>query len=213
MIQHLEQNPRPDVRYIPSLETRLRQVGVIPQGQQATISQIVPCSRAGAETFIAAFNVHFPDTDGAQDIKVAEKSIVTLGSIPEKAKRYMQNLIHLRDLGVPVPQLFGVANGAVYQGYIERARPVSDLTKERQAKQQLLDNPNVLRTLLGIGQILDNNGYQYVGSYLKDVLFDGSDVYFTDGGFDLGEEHPTQPTTGSVRAFYETFPTLAGKKI
>jgi hypothetical protein len=132
--------------------------------------------RGGAETYISTGKFQ---TDKARSIHFIAKSYITMGMKPsERCQILLDRRKQISQIGIKTPELYGYDKGTIYEEFI----PYS--VDEEIDKL----NDQGIKEVIKIGALLDKLGYQCL-QFSSDLRFskDGSEVYYTDFGSDLGE--------------------------
>lgn len=194
-------------RYFPS-ENILREVGVIAPNEELVLgSTNSPFKRVGGEKFMALYSIIVQKPDGTTETRnIAEKAIVSLGFIDEKIATEFKRLEFLKAQGANVPKTYGHAKGSLYQEFIPGEKANGQGIIDIKSKSTPIEERNrLLDQLVLTASILDNNGFQLLGNFIGEMLYDGHNFYFIDGGIDLGEPHPEQPNQRSLEELLKTF--------
>ncbi len=145
----------------------------------------------GGEGFIYILELQTPQPDGTTTNKfVVEKNFVTLGSATQRAENEVRRLNLLKENGVNVPKIYGVAKGAVYRDYVEGNDALKELDriKRDDSEQGREEREMAIASLSQIAQVLDRLGFRST-NFIYDLIYNPEErkFYQIDGGFDLGE--------------------------
>jgi nucleoside diphosphate kinase len=178
-------------------ESLLREVGVISNDEKLMlIRRILEPRRAGGESFLSAFSAAVETKEGEIDVKfIAEKSIVSFGGFSSlKAKSRVERLRLLRESGANTVKVYGLKGSTIYEEYIfSETTPEETINKIKSGYYGHKEGIRLVNQLVAIARALDQNGFVHVGSFFSDLIFNGENFYFVDGGSDLGDPNPSKP--------------------
>lgn len=184
-----------------ALQERLIQIGLIKERDALEkYEDLFSWRRGGAETFVAAAKI----TTSSKTIFCLGKAFITLGSLPERRVEIINERRNVfQNLNIPVPQLYGVNRGTLYEEYIDEDLS-SNLSKI---------SDNCLRMIGKVGALLDKHGYR-PSNFLQDMRYSESkdSVYYVDFGSDLGEPSTT-PTSNCLEKIRVSFHKEALREI
>ncbi len=193
---------------MPVSEATLREVNVLRQEEMLlALKRIMEFTQLGAETFLTAYSVVTQDESGNVKIQhVAQKAVVSMGNSELHARQMWNRLKLLQGLGIITPKIYGIKGADIFEEYIANAKSYEELVTIINSNS----TPGSVRSYLmqrltDIANILDSQGFQPVGKFWTNLLFDGKEIYFVDTGSDLGPPHPERPNTISINQLQEEF--------
>lgn len=171
--------------------------------------------RTGAESYCAVDIVVYVDLDGAiRAVPIVKKAIVAgemggEGALGRATLARTKKLEELANDGVPVAHIHGVdAKSAVI--YEKLYCGNADATYESMKLDHELA-AIYLPQLVIIAKILDEAGYSSIG-FLRDLIFDGDQFLFIDGGSDVGNKGETaKDAKKSYGALIRKFPQYSSE--
>ncbi|MCL4354018.1 nucleoside-diphosphate kinase [Patescibacteria group bacterium] len=193
-------------------EEFLRGLGVIEYTDKLlSVGRFIKSRRVGSEAFLSAYSITVENSRGEVETRyLAEKSIFsTGGDLTYKTQRMFKRLKLLQDHGVKTPKLYGTVGADLYEEFILNAKNSRELITEiKSDKTPVKTREALLKMLVRIAEVLDSQGFAPIGNFWHDVIFKGQDVYYVDGGYDLGEPNPNNPSTRSREQLEKEFKGL-----
>jgi len=196
----------------PINEGILRGMDIVGSNEQIlSIGRFIKCKRAGAEIFLSAYAITVQNESGETDTRyLAQKSVFSMGGdCAFKAEQMFERLKLLQDAGLSTPKLFGTYKADILEEFILNAGGGEELVSRIKSENTPLEVREALfKKLVHMATVLDKQGFELVGDFWRNLIFDEKDIYFVDGGFDLGAPNPAKSSTTSTRQLVKEFQGL-----
>jgi len=135
------------------------------------VEDISTWSRGGNETYISVVEIELVGSVR----RLIAKALVPFGERPEDAlNKRIRRRNNIKQLGISVPHLYYTYKATIYEQFISNRVEVGSIEDASMSRQVGI-----------IGGTLDRSQYSHI-NYIKDLRHDGSSVYLTDFGFDIG---------------------------
>ena len=120
--------------------------------------------------------------EGQVKTKPMAKKAITVGSADLVVKSHLSRLADLEQRGIKIAKNYGERGAVIFQDlYHDSMRQVIEAIKV-----DPIANKGLLDGLVRIAYVLDSSGYDTM-KFLDDMIFDGQNFIYVDGGHDLGD--------------------------
>ncbi len=170
-------------------EENLKRLGIVKEDHIIVAIDRIYDSGMRAESWIYGYQLLYLDGEGQLQTKyIKEKHIISMGGNLElKAQKHYKALETLKEIGIEIPETYGVVGATLYQEFIvnDQTQEVLEVLRAPELSDHEL---KLLNQLIDIAARLDSVGALTL-NFVEDLLFDvdRNQFLYIDAGYDLGE--------------------------
>jgi hypothetical protein len=163
-----------------SVSEALRTLGILqPNADVAAVTTVQDWHQSGAESFLYTFDVHSSDGAVTRLVFKAYAPFFSAIDLSSKVGDLLERRRLLGSYGISVPRLYAVKDAVVLEEFIPFSLPEWFADSPRSQREKMTVE------LRRLADVLDRLGFAPVDPY-SDLRTDGSNLYVTDFGEDLG---------------------------